>query len=97
MNNYILADLLIVLISIMLLILIFFKINALIRGRNNNLNKVNKELGELICEITEEINILNEDTTGIVIDEVTTINNENSISYFEVTSSVVIMNSNFII
>lgn len=81
----------------MLLILIFFKINALIRGRNNNLNKVNKELGELICEITEEINILNEDTTGIVIDEVTTINNENSISYFEVTSSVVIMNSNFII
>ena len=97
MNNYILADLLIVLISIMLLILIFFKINALIRGRNNNLNKVNKELGELICEITEEINILNEDTTGIVIDEVTTINNENSISYFEVTSSVVIMKSNFII
>ena len=97
MNNYMLVNLLIAIIGIVLLILIFLKINTLVRVRNNNLNKVDKGLSEILDEITEEVNILNEDTAERVIEEITDINNEDVNSYFEVTNSVVIMNSNFII
>lgn len=97
MNNYTLVNLLIAIMGIVLLILIFFKIKTLIKVRNNNLNKVDKGLSEVLNEITEEINILNEDTDERVIEEITDINNEDVNSYFEVTNSVVIMNSNFII
>ena len=97
MNNYMLVNLLIAIMGIVLLILIFLKINTLVRVRNNNLNKVDKGLSEVLNEITEEINILNEDTDERVIEEITDINNEDVNSYFEVTNSVVKMNSNFII
>ena len=97
MNNYMLVNLLIAIMGIVLLILIFLKINTLVRVRNNNLNKVDKGLSEILDEITEEVNILNEDTAERVIEEITDINNEDVNSYFEVTNSVVIMNSNFII
>lgn len=97
MNNYMLVNLLIAIMGIVLLILIFFKIKTLIKLRDNNLNKVDKGLSEVLNEITEEINILNEDTDERVIEEITDINNEDVNSYFEVTNSVVIMNSNFII
>ena len=56
MNNYMLVNLLIVIISIVLLILIIFKIKKLIKLRNNNVNKVDKGLNEVLAEITEEIN-----------------------------------------
>lgn len=92
-----LVNLLIAIMGIVLLILIFFKIKTLIKLRDNNLNKVDKGLSEVLNEITEEINILNEDTDERVIEEITDINNEDVNSYFEVTNSVVIMNSNFII
>ena len=92
-----LVNLLIAIMGIVLLILIFLKINTLVRVRNNNLNKVDKGLSEILDEITEEVNILNEDTAERVIEEITDINNEHVTSYFEVTNSVVIMNSNFII
>ena len=97
MNNYMLVNLLIAIMGIVLLILIFFKIKTLIKLRDNNLNKVDKGLSEVLNEITEEINILNEDTDERVIEEITDINNDDVTSYFEVTNSVVIMNSNFII
>ena len=97
MNNYMLVNLLIAIMGIVLLILIFFKIKTLIKLRDNNLNKVDKGLSEVLNEITEEINILNEDTDERVIEEITDINNEDVNSYFEVTNSVVIMNSNLII
>lgn len=92
-----LVNLLIAIMGIVLLILIFFKIKTLIKLRDNNLNKVDKGLSEVLNEITEEINILNEDTDERVIEEITDINNDDVTSYFEVTNSVVIMNSNFII
>ena len=97
MNNYMLVNLLIAIISIVLLILIIFKIKKLIKLRNNNVNKVDKGLNEVLPEITEEINILNEDTVERIIEEITDIDNENVTSYFEVTNSVVITNSNIII
>lgn len=97
MNNYMLVNLLIAIMGIVLLILIFFKIKTLIKLRDNNLNKVDKGLSEVLNEITEEINILNEDTDERVIEEITDINNDDVTSYFEVTNSVVITNSNIII
>ena len=54
-----LVNLLIAIMGIVLLILIFFKIKTLIKLRDNNLNKVDKGLSEVLNEITEEINILN--------------------------------------
>ena len=97
MNNYMLVNLLIAIISIVLLILIIFKIKKLIKLRNNNVNKVDKGLNEVLAEITEEINILNGYTVEKIIEEITDIDNENVTSYFEVTNSVVITNSNIII
>ena len=97
MNNYRIVDLLIAIPGILLLIVFFLKIKTLLRVRNNNLNKVDKELNDVLNEITEEINILNEDTEENSIKEITDINNYDVNSYFEITNSVVIMNSNFII
>ena len=84
-------------ISIVIIKLNIFKIKKLIKLRNNNVNKVDKGLNEVLAEITEEINILNEDTVERIIEEITDIDNENVTSYFEVTNSVVITNSNIII
>lgn len=97
MNNYILVNLLIAIVGIVILIVFFLKIKRLLRVRNNNLNKIDKGLNYALNEITEEINILNEDTAENVIEEITDINNYDVTSYFEITNSVVIMNSNFII
>lgn len=97
MNNYILVNLLIAIVGIVILIVFFLKIKRLLRVRNNNLNKIDKGLNYELNEITEEINILNEDTAENVIEEITDINNYDVTSYFEITNSVVIMNSNFII
>ena len=97
MNNYILVNLLIAIVGIVILIVFFFKIKRLLRVRNNNLNKIDKVLNYALNEITEEINILNEDTAENAIEEITDINNYDVTSYFEITNSVVIMNSNFII
>ena len=48
-----LVNLLIAIMGIVLLILIFFKIKTLIKLRDNNLNKVDKGLSEVLNEITE--------------------------------------------
>ena len=97
MNNYRIVDLLIAIPGILLLIVFFLKIKTLLRVRNNNLNKVDKELNDVLNEITEEINILNEDTEEDFIKEITDINDYDVNSYFEITNSIVIMHSNFII
>ena len=69
--------------------LVFYDITASNEERKTSL--------EFVKRVAEEINILNEDTVERIIEEITDIDNENVTSYFEVTNSVVITNSNIII